>query len=76
MAEIFSNALKRKRAMQALLASNFELKMSEYVLRESEERLRMAIRDGRMYAFEWDAVTDAIVRSPDCVLILNWRDDP
>ena len=76
IAEIFSNALKRKRAMQALLASNFELKMSEYVLRESEERLRMAIQAGRMYAFEWDAVTDVIVRSRECVNIFNWIDDP
>ena len=76
ISEIFSNALKRKRAMQTLLASNFELKMSEYVLRESEERLRMAIRAGRMYAFEWDAVTDVIVRSPECVHIFNWMDDP
>lgn len=76
IAEIFSNALKRKRAMHALLASNFELKKSEYVLRESEERLRMAIQAGRMYAFEWDAVTDVIVRSPECVHIFNWMDDP
>jgi len=76
IAEIFSNALKRKRAMQALLASNFELKMSEYVLRESEERLRMAIQAGRMYAFEWEAATDVIVRSRECAHVFNWMDDP
>jgi signal transduction histidine kinase len=29
-----------------------------------------------MYAFEWDAATDVIVRSGQCVDILNWMDDP
>jgi len=74
MAEIFSNALKRKRAMHALLASNAELKRSESVLRESEERLAMAIQAGGMYAFEWDVATDVIVRSGECVHIFNWVD--
>jgi len=41
LAEIFSNALKRKRTDEALLASNAELKKSEAVLRESEERFRL-----------------------------------
>lgn len=41
LAEIFSNALKRKRTNEALLASNAELKKSEAVLRESEERFRL-----------------------------------
>ena len=39
--EIFSNTLKRKQSTQALLASNTELKRSESVLRESEERFRL-----------------------------------
>ena len=47
LAEIFSNALKRKRAMHALLTS-------QAVLRESEERLRMAIDAGKLGGFEWD----------------------
>jgi PAS domain S-box-containing protein len=47
LAEIFSNALKRKRAMYALLTS-------QAVLRESEERLRMAIDAGKLGGFEWD----------------------
>jgi len=41
LAEIFSNALKRKRAMHALLTS-------QTVLHESEERLRMAIDAGKL----------------------------
>jgi len=47
LAEIFSNALKRKRALQALLAS-------QAVLLESEERLRVALEAGRLGGFEWD----------------------
>jgi len=31
---------------------------------------------GRMYAFEWDATSDVIVRSGECADILNWIDDP
>src|SRR4029077_16072470 len=47
LAEIFSNALKRKRALQALLAS-------QAVLLESEERLRVALEAGRLGGFAWD----------------------
>ena len=45
-------------------------------LRESEQRLRLAVRAGRMYAFGWDPRTDVIVRSEECRDILNWMDDP
>jgi PAS domain S-box-containing protein len=51
-------------------------KRTEEALRESEERLRLAVQAGRMYVFEWDAVTDTIVRSRRCSDILNWLDDP
>jgi PAS domain S-box-containing protein len=47
LAEIFSNALKRKRAVQALRASRA-------VLEESEERLRLAMDAGKLGGFEWD----------------------
>ena len=50
LAEIFSNALKRKRAMEVLSAS-------QAVLRESEERLRLAIEAGRLGGWEWDLKT-------------------
>jgi signal transduction histidine kinase len=53
-----------------------ERKQAEEQLRESEERLSLAVQAGKMYAFEWDAGTDAIVRSGQCVNILNWLDDP
>jgi len=76
VAEILSNALKRKRAMHALLVSNSELKRSECVLRESQERLRMAIQAGRMYAFEWNLATDEVVRTGECAEIFTWLKDP
>jgi PAS domain S-box-containing protein len=41
LAEILSNALKRKRATEALIASHEDLKKSEAVLRESETRFRL-----------------------------------
>jgi PAS domain S-box-containing protein len=45
-------------------------------LKKSEERLRLAVQAGRMYAFEWDAETDVIVRSGECKAIFDWMDDP
>lgn len=51
-------------------------KLAEKALRESEQRLRLAVQAGRMYAFDWDTTTDAIVRSGECAGILNWMDDP
>ena len=53
-----------------------EYKQTEAALRESEQRLRLAVRAGRMYAFDWDPRTDAILRSEECRDILNWMDDP
>lgn len=53
-----------------------ERKQGEEELHESEERLRLAVKAGRMYAFEWDAATDVIVRSGKCADIFNWMDDP
>jgi len=40
-------------------------KAAEEALRESEERFRLAIQAGRMYAFDWNVVTDEIVRSEE-----------
>jgi PAS domain S-box-containing protein len=53
-----------------------ERKRADEALRKSEEWLRLAVQAGRMYAFEWDAATDVIVRSQECRGILDWMDDP
>jgi signal transduction histidine kinase/integral membrane sensor domain MASE1 len=53
-----------------------ERKQAEEQLREGEERLRLAVQAGMMYAFEWDMASDAIVRTGQCRDILNWMDDP
>jgi PAS domain S-box-containing protein len=46
-------------------------KRVEEALRENEERLRLAAAAGRIYAFEWNVATDAVVRSPEAVNILG-----
>ena len=51
-------------------------KNAEEALRESEERLRLAVKAGRMYAFEWNAISDVIVRTGEFADIFNWMDDP
>ena len=48
---------------------------TERALIESEERLRLAAQAGKMYAFEWNAATDVVVRSPECKDILG-LDEP
>src|SRR5436305_8583225 len=44
---------------------------SEIQLRESEERLRLAAKIGRMFAYSWDAATDLIERSGESEEILG-----
>jgi PAS domain S-box-containing protein len=46
-------------------------KHAEQALRESEQRLRLATLAGRMYAYEWDALTDEVVHSPESIHILG-----
>lgn len=43
-----------------------ERRRTEEALRESEERFRLATRAGKMFAYEWDAATDIVVRSGEC----------
>jgi PAS domain S-box-containing protein len=51
-----------------------ERKRTEEALRESEQRFRQAIQAGKMYAFDWNVITDEIVRSKESADILNWTD--
>ncbi|MGC1788665.1 MAG: PAS domain S-box protein [Terriglobales bacterium] len=53
-----------------------ERRRTEEALRESEQRLRLALQAGSMYAFDWDVETDAIVRSGKGTDIFNWTEDP
>jgi PAS domain S-box-containing protein len=46
-------------------------KRAEEALRESEERFRLAAQAGKMFAYEWDAATDVIVRSAESAQILG-----
>ena len=46
-------------------------KQAQQALRDSEERLRLAVEAGRMFAYTWDAATDTIVRSGESAHILG-----
>jgi len=48
-----------------------ERKRAEEAVRASEERLRLAVQAGRMFAYEWDASTDLLVRSAESAQILG-----
>jgi PAS domain S-box-containing protein len=49
---------------------------AERALRESEERLRLAVQAARMYAYEWDPVTDVIVRTEQIADLPSMRGEP
>ncbi len=48
-----------------------EQKRAREVLRDSEERFRMAALAGKMFAYEWDVSTDKIVRSEGVAQVLG-----
>jgi PAS domain S-box-containing protein len=48
-----------------------ERKKAEGALRQSEERFRLAAQAGKMFAYEWDAASDGIVRSKESARILG-----
>ena len=52
-----------------------ERKRQEFMLRESEQRLRVATEVGRMYAWEWDPATDSVLRTAECASILGLSDN-
>jgi PAS domain S-box-containing protein len=49
-----------------------ERKRSEEALRKSEERFRLAAQAAKLYAYEWDVLTDKIVRSEEYVNVLGY----
>jgi len=48
-----------------------ERRRADEALHESEERFRLAAQAGKMFAYEWDAATDKIVRSEGVPQILG-----
>ncbi|UWZ83537.1 PAS domain-containing sensor histidine kinase [Occallatibacter riparius] len=52
-----------------------ERKRADLALRASEERFRLAAEAGRMYAVDWDAATDAMVRSGNVQEVVGVSDE-
>ncbi len=50
-------------------------KRAEEALRESEERLRLAVQAGKTFAYSWDAATDVIERSGESAAILGVKNE-
>ena len=59
----------------AIIRDISERHRSEELLRTSADRLRLAVRAGRMYVDEWEISTGSITRSPECANVLG-RDQP
>jgi len=55
----------------AMVCDITERKRAEAELRESEERFRLAAQSGKMYAYDWNARTNEVVRSPEFVAVLG-----
>jgi PAS domain S-box-containing protein len=55
----------------ALLWQRARMRKVEEALRESEGRFRLAAQAGKMFAYEWDAATDLVVRSAESTQMLG-----
>ena len=62
-----------KKLFTVIIRDMTERRQIEIAQKQSEERLHLAVQAGRMYVYEWDASSDIILRSPECVNILGSR---
>ena len=53
-----------------------ERKLMEVALRESEQRFRLAVQAGKMYAIDWDVATDVVIRSDEATHIHRLTGEP
>ena len=60
-----------RRYTVAVVRDISERKRTQEILQESEERLRLAVQAGKMFAYSWDAATDVIKRSGASCKILG-----
>src|SRR5215469_17613721 len=64
-----------KKFFTAVIRDITDRERSQETLRKSEERFRLAAQAGRMFAYEWDAATDVITRSPESAQILGINEE-
>ncbi len=60
--------------VQGMAHDYTEILQAQQEIREGEERLRVAAEVGRMYAWEWNPVTDVVRRSAECADILGLKE--
>lgn len=68
---IIRDAAGNPQALMGVYRDITERKRAEEALRESKERLQMALEVSRSFAFEWDVATDRVLRSDSCSRILG-----
>jgi len=60
-----------KKLLTVIVRDITERRRMEGAQRLSEERLHLAVQAGKMYAYEWDAASDMIFRSPEYVDVVG-----
>jgi PAS domain S-box-containing protein len=69
--QVFVDESGEPSRMIGINADVTERKLAEEALRENEQRLRLAMQAGQMYAYDWDVTTDTVTRSAEHVEILG-----
>lgn len=70
------DAQRQPYAICGIVTDITDRKRAENRLRDSEERLRLAVQVGKMYAYDWDVATDAVIRSEESTHILGLMGKP